>query len=83
MVSPANSQSQSQLNSQTPQGQSLRASKQSTLFKFASNTPKERVFVPDLGSEGRTLIFVERNSFETDASASDVDQPLLPPSKRQ
>lgn len=31
----------------------------------------------------RTYLFVERNSFDTDASASDVDQPLLPPSKRQ
>jgi hypothetical protein len=84
MYSPANTESQSQLNSRTPQGQSLRASRQSTLFKFASNTPKERVFLPDLGLVDRTHSFIIRdNNHESDASASDVDQPLLPPSKRQ
>ena len=84
MYSPANTQSQSQLNSRTPQGQPLRASTQSTLFKFASNTPKERAFLPVQGLVDRThSIFVEGGSLKSDASASNVDQPLLPPSKRQ
>jgi hypothetical protein len=84
MYSPANTQSQSQLNSRTPEGQPLRASTQSTLFKFASKTPKERAFLPVQGSVDRThSIFVVCGSLESDASASDVDQPLLPPSKRQ
>ena len=84
MYSPANTEFQNQLNSQTPQGQSLRASRQSTLFKFASNTLKERPFLPDLGLVDRTRSSIARdNNLEGDASASNVDQPLLPPSKRQ
>ena len=46
MYSPANTQSQSQLNSRTPQGQPLRASTQSTLFKFAS---RARLSATNLG----------------------------------
>ncbi|KAH0405461.1 hypothetical protein KCU89_g27, partial [Aureobasidium melanogenum] len=84
MYSPANTESQSQPNSQSSQSWSPRASTYSTFFKFASVTPKERTFVPGLGSVDRTHnILVEGNKFETDASASDIDQPLFPPSKRQ
>ena len=74
MYSPADTQSQSQLNSRTPQGQSLRASTQSTLFKFASNTPKERAFLPNLGLVDRTHSFIIRdNDYKSNASASEVD----------
>ncbi|KAG9511621.1 hypothetical protein KCV07_g10046, partial [Aureobasidium melanogenum] len=84
MYSPANTQSQSQLNSRTPQSQSLRVSTQSTLFKFAPTTPKERIFLPELGLVDRVhSVSVERGNPESDDSDSDVDQPLLPPSKRQ
>ncbi|KAG9705940.1 hypothetical protein KCU69_g4090, partial [Aureobasidium melanogenum] len=60
--------------------QPLYASKQSTLFKFTSNTPRPRLFAPQSQIES---IFVEGNNSESDDSASDVDQPLFPPSKRR
>lgn len=71
---------QSQPNSRLSQSQPLYASKQSTLFKFASNTPRPRLFAPQSQIES---IFVEGNNSESDDSASDVDQPLFPPSKRR
>ncbi|KAH0358818.1 hypothetical protein KCU65_g10179, partial [Aureobasidium melanogenum] len=72
--------SQSQPDSRSSQSQPLHASRQSTLFKFASNTPKPRLFAPQSQTDS---ILIEDNISETDDSASDVDQPLLPPSKRQ
>ncbi|CAD0099603.1 unnamed protein product [Aureobasidium mustum] len=85
MYSPANQEHklqepQSQPNSRLSQSQPLYASKQSTLFKFASNTPRPRLFAPQSQLDS---IFVEGNNSETDDSASDVDQPLFPPSKRR